>query len=353
MAQSQNMIKYIVKRVLLMIPMLILALIISWVLSQLMFVDPVLNKMGMLDHEIIEAERIRIGYYDPWYVKLGLYLKNFFSGNWGTSYIVSDGEPVNQLIGKIFPKTIELVIVPIIVIPILSVKLGVISAKNKDKPKDTVIRGIAILGTALPIFWLATMLQYFVGHYLNIYTFGEFNLEIMNPNSVTFRYPDPAWPFSTGFRLIDSILYNNQALLQDTLIHLILPMICMTFVSLAGVTRQTRASMLDVLEQDYIRTARAKGSLEKDVINKHALRNALIPTSTLIVGGTAARLTGALFLEIAFNYSGMGFYMVAAIRLGDYVLINGILVFTVIIILSGTLIADVLYTIIDPRIIYK
>lgn len=353
MAQPQNMIKYIVKRVLLMIPMLILVLIISWILSQLMFIDPVLNKMGMLDFEIIEAERIRIGFYDPWYVKLGLYLKNFFTGNWGTSYLISDGEPVSQLIGKIFPKTIELVIIPIIVIPLIGIKLGVTSAKDKDKPKDTVIRGVAILGTALPVFWLATMLQYFVGHYLSLYTFGELNLEIMNPNSVTFRYPNPEWPFSTGFRLIDSLLFNDQALLQDTLIHLILPMLCMTFVSLAGITRQTRASMLDVLEQDYIRTARAKGSLEKDVINKHALRNALIPTSNLIVGGTAARLTGALFLEIAFNYTGMGFYMVVAIRLGDYVVINGILVFTVIIILSGVLIADVLYTIIDPRIVYK
>ncbi|MHA1670059.1 MAG: ABC transporter permease [Promethearchaeota archaeon] len=350
---AQNMIKYIFKRVLLMIPMLILVLIISWILSQLMFVDPVLNKMGMLDFEIIEAERIRIGFYDPWYVKLGVYLKNFFTGNWGTSYLIADGEPVSQLIGKIFPKTIELVIIPIILIPIIAVKLGVISAKNKDKSKDTIIRGVAILGTALPVFWLATMLQYFVGHYVSLYTYGEFNLEIMNPNSVTYRYPNPEWPFCTGFRLIDSILYNDQALLQDTLIHLILPMLCMTFVSLAGITRQTRASMLDVMEQDYIRTARAKGSLEKEVINKHALRNALIPTSTLIVANTAARLTGALFLEIAFNYTGMGFYMVTAIRLGDYVVINGILVFTVLIILSGTLIADVLYTIIDPRIIYK
>jgi len=350
---AQNMIKYIIKRVLLMIPMLILVLILSWILSQLMFVDPVLNKMGMLDFEIIEAERIRIGFYDPWYVKLGLYLKNFFTGNWGVSYIVSDGEPVIQLIGKIFPKTIELVIIPIIVIPIIGVKLGVTAARNKDKQKDAVIRGVAILGTALPIFWLATMLQYFVGYYVSLYTFGELNLEIMNPNSVTFRYPNPDWPFSTGFRIIDSILFNDQALLQDTLIHLILPMLCMTFVSLAGITRQTRASMLDVMEQDYIRTARAKGSLEKDVINKHALRNALIPTSTLIIGGTAARLTGALFLEIAFNYTGMGFYMITAIRLGDYVVINGILVFTVIIILSGILIADVLYTIIDPRIVYN
>ncbi|MFW9952551.1 MAG: ABC transporter permease [Candidatus Thorarchaeota archaeon] len=353
MAKTQNMIKYIVKRILLMIPMLILVLIATFLLSQLMFGDPVLNKMGMLDQEILEAERIRIGFYDAWYIKLGKYLLNFFTGNWGTSYLISEGEPVISLIGKIFPKTIELVIIPIIVIPVIAVKLGVISAKEKNKPKDTLIRGIAILGTCLPVFWLGTMLQYFVGQILYVYTYGALNLEIMNPNSVVIRYPTPEWPFSTGFRIIDSVLFNDQALLQDTLIHLILPILCMTFVSLAGVTRQTRASMLEVLEQDYIRTARAKGAKEKEIINKHALRNALIPTSNLIIGGTAARLTGALFLEVVFNYTGMGFYMYSAIILGDYVVINGILVFTALIILSGNLVADVMYTIIDPRITYK
>ena len=354
MAQTKNMALYIVKRILFMVPMLFLVLIITFILSRMMFGDPVLNKLGLLpDPEIIEAERRRMGYDKPLLIQLLVYLSNFFTGNWGTSYIVSEGEPVLQIIGKIFPKTIELVIIPILIIPIIGVKMGVISAKNKDKAKDTIIRGIAILGTCIPVFWLATMLQYFVGHYVSIYTYGELNLEIMFPNSVTFKYPNPSWPFNTGFRIIDGILFNNQALIQDTLLHLILPMLCMTLVSLAGITRQTRASMLDVLEQDYIRTARAKGCLEKNVINKHSLRNALIPTSNLIIGGTAARLTGALFLEIAFSYTGMGFYMVFAIQLGDYVLINGILVFTALIILSGTLIADVMYTIIDPRITYK
>ena len=354
MAQTKNMALYIVKRILFMVPMLFLVLIITFILSRMMFGDPVLNKLGLLpDPEIIEAERRRMGYDKPLLIQLVVYLSNFFTGNWGTSYIVSEGEPVLQIIGKIFPKTIELVIIPILIIPIIGVKMGVISAKNKDKAKDTIIRGIAILGTCIPVFWLATMLQYFVGHYVSIYTYGELNLEIMFPNSVTFKYPNPSWPFNTGFRIIDSILFNDQALIQDTLLHLILPMLCMTLVSLAGITRQTRASMLDVLEQDYIRTARAKGCLEKNVINKHSLRNALIPTSNLIIGGTAARLTGALFLEIAFSYTGMGFYMVFAIQRGDYVLINGILVFAALIILSGTLIADVMYTIIDPRITYK
>jgi len=354
MAQAKNMIKYIIKRILFMIPMLFFSLVITFILSRLMFVDPVLNKLGLLpDPELIEAEKRRIGLDKPIYIQLLIYLTNFFTGNWGTSYVIADGEPVIELIGKIYPKTIELVIIPIIVIPILAVKLGIVSAREKNKYKDTLIRGLAILGTCLPVFWIGTMLQYFVGRILYDFTYGAFNIEIMNPNSVIIRYPKPSWPFSSGFRLIDGILFNDQALLQDTLIHLILPILCMTFVSLAGITRQTRASMLEVLEQDFIRTARAKGVKEKEVINKHALRNALIPTSNLIIGGTAARLTGALFLEFIFNYTGMGFYMYTAIILGDYLVINGLLVLTAIIILSGNLFADVLYTIIDPRITYK
>ena len=111
--------------------------------------------------------------------------------------------------------------------------------------------------------------------------------------------------------------------------------------------------MLEVMDQDYIRTARAKGVLEKDVINKHALRNALLPTSNLIIGGTASALLGSLFIEISFNYRGVGYYMVQAIFAGDYLVINGLLVFSIIIILTGTLVTDVMYTIIDPRIVYR
>jgi peptide/nickel transport system permease protein len=126
----------------------------------------------------------------------------------------------------------------------------------------------------------------------------------------------------------------------------------MTFVSLAGITRQTRSSMLDVLNQDYIRTARAKGVPEKEVINKHALRNALIPTSNLIIGGTAAALLGSIYIERIFNYQGFGYTLFEAIWSGDIPVINGCILFASLIILVSNLIADVMYTIIDPRIVY-
>lgn len=347
------MITYMIKRLLLIIPMLFLILLVTFVISTFMSQNARLNQMeGLVEWEYILAERERMGYYDPWYVKLGKYFDNFFRGDWGTSYIVASGMPVTTLIAKIFPKTIELVILPIILIPILSVKLGVTSAKNRNNWKDTIVRGIMMLGVCIPVFWLATLVQYFVGTSLFNFTYGTFNLDITSPNSISMRYPNSAWPFSTGFRLIDAFLFNDQVLLQDTIIHMVLPALCMTIIALAGITRQTRASMLDVMQKDYVRTARAKGVSETDVINKHSLRNALIPTSTAIVANTAALLTGSLFVEMSFNYTGMGYFMVSAIRLGDYVVVNGILVFNAIIILSGTLAADILYTIIDPRIVY-
>ena len=352
--KSQNMIKYIIKRVLFMVPMLIAVLIFTWLLSHMMSINPIANKIGYsLDPDVYERELRRIGFYDPWYVQLGNYLLNFFIGNWGESYLVMPEKSVLEIIGIIFPRTIELMIFPIVIVPIIAVKLGVLSAKNKNTYRDVIIRFIAIIGAGFPVFWIATLLQRFVGIGLRNFTYGAIDIEVVFANSPELPSPVPPGGFSTGFRIIDCFLYNDQMYLWDTLIHLILPVIAMTFVSLAGITRLTRSSMLEVMDQDYIRTARAKGVLEKEVINKHALRNALLPTSNLIIGGIANSLLGSLFIEWTFNYRGFGYHMIQAIFTGDYLLINGLLVFATIIILSGTLTADVMYTIIDPRIVYR
>ncbi|MFW9865524.1 MAG: ABC transporter permease [Candidatus Thorarchaeota archaeon] len=350
--QAQNMIKYIIKRILLIFPMLLFVLIITWLLSHMMSVNPAVNRIGVAftDPEVYRKEMERIGFFDPWYIKLGNYLGNFFIGDWGKSYVVVQDTPVLEVIGIISPRTFELMIIPNIIVPIVAVKLGVISARNKDQTKDTVIRGLAILGAGFPVFWIAALLQMFVGYSLELFTFGGVNIPPLLSNSIRWFPPEEA---HTGFRIIDSVLYSNQEYLWDTLLHMLLPTICMIFISLAGITRQTRSSMLDVLDQDYIRTARAKGIQEDVVINKHALRNALIPTSNLIIGGIPSVLLGSLFIEVTFNYQGFGFYMVQSIIQGDYLLINGLLVFATLVIMGGTLAADVMYTIIDPRITYR
>lgn len=331
--------------------MVFFVLVATFFLTHMMQVNPTLNKLSSdprVPYEIYLEERDRIGADLPLIEQFRLYMQNFFQGNWGNSYIVAEGLPVTTLIAQIFPKTIELVIIPIIVIPFLSVKLGISSAKNRNKWQDNIIRGVIMIGVCIPIFFLATLIQYFASNIINVYTYGIINFETTSANSINVDYTNRL----TGFRLIDAFLFNDQALLQDTLVHLVLPSIGSVIVSLAAITRQTRASMLDVMRKDYVRTARAKGVAEKDVINKHALRNALIPTSNEIVGLVASLLIGSLFLEIIFNYRGMGWFLFAAIQGGDYVVITGIIIVDSIIIISGTLVADVLYTIIDPRIVY-
>jgi len=133
--QAKNMGKYIIKRIIIMLPMLVFALIMTWLLSHMMTIDPILNRVGFTDPVVLESERQRVGYYDPWFVKLALFLRNFFSGDWGESYILKPGKPVLELIGEIFPKTIELMIVPSIVAPIIAVKLGATAASTRRKRK--------------------------------------------------------------------------------------------------------------------------------------------------------------------------------------------------------------------------
>jgi ABC-type dipeptide/oligopeptide/nickel transport system permease component len=351
MVKSKNMLMYVFKRILVMIIMVFFVLVATFFLTHLMQVNPVLNKLSSdprVPPIVYLQERERVGMDKPLMEKFIIYITNFFQGNWGSSYIVAEGVPVTTLITQLFPKTLELVIIPIIIIPILSIRLGILSAKHRNKWQDSIIRGVIMLGVCIPIFFLATLIQYFISHILNVYTYGILNLETTSANSINIDYDNRL----TGFRLIDAFLFNDQALLHDTLLHLILPSIASIIVSLASITRQTRASMLDVMRRDYVRTARAKGVAEKDVVNKHALRNALIPTSNEIVGLVAGSLIGSLFLEIIFNYKGMGWYLFAAIQGGDYVVITGLIIIDSIIILSGTLIADILYTVIDPRVVY-
>ncbi len=351
--QATNMVMYIIKRIIIMFPMLILALIATWLLSHMMTIDPILNRVGWADPVVLESERLRVGYYDPWFVKLALFLRNFFTGDWGKSYILKPGKSVLKLISEIFPKTIELMIVPTIIAPIIAVKLGASAASNKDKKKDSMIRFIAIIGAAFPVFWFAAVMQMGFGIYITDFTNGQFDIPVMFVNTPGLSNPGPIDGFRTHFRIIDSIIYNDQAFLFDTILHLILPTLCMIFVTLSGITRLTRSSMLEVLDQDYIRTARAKGVKENKVTTKHALRNALLPSSDKIIGGLLAAFLGSLFIETVFAYEGFGYYLVQSVLQGDYLVVTGLTVFTVIFTLVGTLVADVVYTIIDPRIVYK
>ncbi|MHA1241519.1 MAG: ABC transporter permease [Promethearchaeota archaeon] len=411
------MVKYIVKRILMMIPMLFAVLVITWVLSHAMAINPLQSEVTGWDMQIYYDEMARLGLDQPIYVQFFNYFRDFFTGNWGESYSGKfEGWLVTDIIITVLPRTLEMMIIPIFIIPIIAVKLGSTSAKNRKKKKDIIIRSVAVIGAGFPSFWIAILLQYLFGRVLFEGTFFAFDIGIYKANNVLLdpSFPDiiapqsslvgvlllfilmigglyliyrgnklrkqdkPAnknyifllilgiliciivivpimiftYTYGTKFRLLDSIIFNEPIYFWDTIAHFILPAISITLVSLAGITRQTRSSMLDVLNQDYIRTARAKGVPEKEVINKHALRNALIPTSNLIIGGVASILLGSIFIEYIFEYPGFGDTFFTSIISGNISVINGCVIVATIILLSSNLIADVLYTIIDPRIIY-
>jgi len=337
------MIKYIIRRLLAMIPVLFGVLTLTFVLSRYMPGDPVLAYLppGHVDPDLYRQIFRQLGLDRPLYEQYFRYLGNLFTGDWGISISIARGMHVWDLIMVNLPRTVDISILSIIIAAFIGIKTGVISAKHRNKAKDTIFRGISLIGVAVPVFFLGMLLQYVVGYIFPIFPTTGFK---------TYSYPDP--PFVTGFRWIDALISQEIYMITDYIYHLILPVFCLSFISLAGIVRQTRSSMLEVLEQDYVRTARAKGCKEKEVINTHAKKNAMIPTVTVIGLSFAGLLSGAVLTETTFGLYGIGQLLVQSIRNSDYWVLNGLVFFFSIIFVAINLITDLIYGMLDPRIRY-
>ena len=325
-----------------MIPVLFGAITVVYILSRFMPGDPVYAYLGPhpSPEEVIDMRRL-LGFDQPLIVQFFRYLGNLFTGDWGRSLTIRRGMDVWELIWQRFPRTMEITILSIIIASVIGIKSGVISARHRNKYKDTTIRGISLVGVSIPIFWMGMILQYLLTYQIDLLPAIGFK---------TAWYPDPE--FITGFRLIDSLITGKIYLTIDYLMHLILPVVCLAFITVASITRQTRSSMLEVLQQDYIRTARAKGCAEKDVIGTHALKNALIPTATVIGLSFGYLLSGAVLTETTFNLSGMGQLMITAIRRYDFYVINAGVFLVALTFILINLAMDVVYGLLDPRIRY-
>jgi ABC-type dipeptide/oligopeptide/nickel transport system permease component len=343
-----SMLKYTIRRILAMIPVIFGVLTLTFILSRMMPEDPVIQLLAAQGQhsaspELIAQVRHNLGLDLPIILQYFRYIGELFTGNWGVSVSYARNEPVWELIATRLPITIDLTIFSVIIASFIGVKVGVTAATHRNKLRDTVMRGVSLVGVAFPVFFLGMLLQYFFTTNGQIEIFPGTGYK----NAI---YEDP--PFVTGFLIIDSILAGQFYFTIDYLTHIILPVFCLSFISIAGITRQTRSSMLEVLQQDYIRTARAKGCKEKDVVNKHALRNALIPTVTIIGFNVAGLLAGAVLTETTFGLDGIGTLYVDAISLADYWLLNAIVFVITVIFISTTLITDLIYALLDPRIVY-
>ncbi len=337
-----SLIRYIIKRLITMIPVLAGILILTFFLSRLMPGDPVLAFLrGNTDPETYYYYYRQLWLDRPIIIQFFRYVMDIFSGNWGYSVSISMGMDVWSLIMLRLPRTIDIAVFSIIIASFLGIKVGVISAKHRNKPKDTILRGVALLGVSIPVFYLAILLQYSVAYVLPIFPASGFK---------SYAFKDPE--FITGFRIIDALLSGEFYLIFDYLHHLILPVFCLSFITLATITRHTRSSMLEVLEQDYIRTARAKGCKEKEVINSHALRNSLIPTTTVIGLNFASLIGGSIISEYVFDLKGIGQLLISAIIQADYWVINALVFFIAIMFVLINLIVDISFGFFDPRIRY-
>jgi len=341
-----SLIKFIIRRILIMIPVLFGVLTLTFILSRLMPGDPVAARLAASGQHnpsegLYHQMRCQLGLCDPLIIQYFRYLGELFTGNWGISVSIVRNQPVWDLVMERMPLTVDLTLISMIIATFLGIRAGIVSAVHRNRTPDTIVRGLALVGVSLPVFFLGMLLQFYLGYMIPIFEpTGHLSIKLQDP------------PFITGFTIIDSFISGEWYLIVNYLWHLCLPVFCLSFIMLASITRQTRSSMLEILEQDFIRTARAKGCLEKKVTHSHALRNALIPTVTIIGMNVAGLLGGAVLTETTFGLNGMGKLFVDAILLYDYWVLSALVFLFTIIFVLANLFTDVIYAILDPRIRY-
>ena len=272
----------------------------------------------------------------PLYVQYFDYLGNVLRGDLGNS--ISTHEPVLKEFLTLFPATLELAICAILVALVIGLPAGMLAAIKRNTFLDYSVMGISLTGYSMPIFWWALLLILLFSVTLG-WTPVSGRLDIL------FDLPPV-----TGFMLIDSLLSGEEGAFKSAVSHLILPSIALGTIPLAVIARMTRSSMLEVLREDYVRTARAKGLSRLRVVGIHAFRNALIPVVTVIGLQVGTLLAGAILTETIFSWPGIGKWLVEAIHRRDYPVVQGGILLSATIIILVNLIVDVLYGVINPRI---
>lgn len=295
----------------------------------------------------------------PLYEQYFSWLRNALSGNWGLSQIPAIGTGLTtwQLFSERFPLTAELAICAGLFTVIVAIPMGIISATHNNKPPDHASRLVALTGYSMPIFWLAYILIIVLVIYVRVprggFTYGLFPTGgILATNcGICFSDPGSIRTFS-GMPILDSLLSGNLRYFWDSLVAIILPMVTLGYSTLGALTRVVRSSMMEALRQDYILLARSKGLVERTVVYRHALKNAILPAITIAGIIFAFLFGGVVVVEYIFSWPGVG---VAAYQASIYLDINFLELYTLIfamIIVVANLCVDILYAFIDPRIRY-
>ena len=313
-------------------------LLVTFFISRFLPADPVLAVVG--DHaseSTIQAARVRLGLDQPIIVQFWLYLKHVLVGDLGTS--IRTGLPISQELLRVFPATLELATLGVIIGIVLGIPLGVWAAVRKDSMVDHVIRFVGLIGYSVPIFWLGLM---------GLLVF-YFKLDwLPGPGRLDFGYEDLVTPV-TGLMTVDTLIAGDTDLFWNALAHLVLPASLLGYFSLAYISRMTRSLMLGQLRQEYILTARVKGVSERRVVWGHAMRNILVPLLTVVALSYGNLLEGSVLTETVFAWHGIGLYITDSIFGQDLpAVMGGTIVVGFVYIIINTL-TDLAYRFLDPR----
>jgi peptide/nickel transport system permease protein len=313
--------------------------LLTFVITHLIPADPAKFAAGLdATADQIEQTKRNLGLDKPLPEQYLLYLGNLTRGDLGNSIVTK--RPVRDDLGDYLPATLELTLWTVILIAATGIPLGVLSATRRGSWLDILTRVLATLWVALPVFWFGLVLQLIFYLRLGWLPAGE----RLDPNITLSRI--------TGLITLDAVLHGDGVALLSGLRHLILPVFTLALARIAIVARMTRASMLEVLGADYVRTARAKGLHERAVIFRHALKNAALPVLTTLGTQIGFLLGGAILVEVIFQWPGMGRYAVSSITSVDFPAVMGVTLAAAALFVSVNLLVDLAYVMIDPRISY-
>jgi peptide/nickel transport system permease protein len=334
------MLRYVVRRLLLLVPILLGVSILIFFWIRALPGNPASALLGERSTpELVKEYKQRYGLDRPIPIQYWDYVKNTLKGDLGTS--ISSRRTVTYEIEQRFPATIELAVAAMIIAVGLGIPLGFLAAKRHGGLFDHSTLIGSLLGISIPIFFLAIILKYlFAVRWQWLPSIGR--ADVLSGA----KHP-------TNFYILDALIERDWSALWDTIRHLILPGIALGSIPLAVITRITRAAVLDVQNEDYVRTARAKGLAPMTVDRRHVLRNAMLPVSTIIGLQTGLLLSGAVLTETVFAYPGMGSWLRDAIFNSDYPVLQGGILFLAIVFVLVNLLVDISYAIINPRIRYS
>jgi peptide/nickel transport system permease protein len=348
--------RFIARRLISAIPVLIGILALVFALARLIPGDPCRAALGeRATDELCDAYNERYGLDEPILTQFGIYIGDVATGDLGTSFRFS--KPVSQLLVERLPTTIELSTFALLIAIVVGVPLGIISGYRHNTKIDVATMVGANIGVSMPVFWLGLMLQYVFAvllrdTFLSLPPSGRLDAGLIPDTfyEVWGWGENAAFEFLSNFEIANALVTGQWEVFRSAFGHLILPAIALATIPIAIIARMTRSSLLDVLGLDYVRTARAKGLGERVVVLRHALRNAMLPVVTVIGLSLGTLLGGAILTETIFNLTGVGKTLFDAITSRDYTVVQGFTLIVAVGFVAVNLIVDILYTYLDPRV---